>query len=77
MRIKPTALTSGAPPLILDVHKANPNVVRQFYTLSVRAASCSQKIHANYPNQYLLPMSKTQESLDAVVILSISLPSSR
>jgi len=43
-------------------------VVRLFYTLSVRAAPGSQKAHAKYFNQYLLPMSKTQESLDAVVI---------
>jgi len=68
MKIKPTALTPGAPPLILDIHKANPDVDRLFYTLSVRAAHGSQKVHAIYFNQYLLPMSKTQESLDAVVI---------
>ncbi len=68
MRIKPTAITPNAPLLVLDIHKANPQVARQFYMLSVRAAPRSQNADATYFGQYLLPISKTQESVDAVVI---------
>jgi hypothetical protein len=68
MRIEPTAVTPNAPLLVLDIHKADPNIPRRFYTLSVRAAPRSRTAHAKYFGQYLLPISKTQESVDAVVI---------
>jgi hypothetical protein len=68
MRIEPIAITPNAPPLVFDVHEANPNISRRFYTLSVRAAPRSQTAHIKYFGQYLLPISKTQKSVDAVVI---------
>jgi hypothetical protein len=68
MRIEPTPITPKAPHLVFDIHKANPNINRRFYTLSVRAARRSQTAHAKYFGQYLLPISKTQESPDALVI---------
>jgi hypothetical protein len=68
MRIEPTPITPKAPHLVFDIHKANPNINRRFYTLSVRAAPRSRTAHAKYFGQYLLPISKTQESVDAVVI---------
>ena len=68
MRIEPTAITPNAPSLVLDIHKADPNISRRFYTLSVRAASRSQTAHTKYFGQYLLPISKTQDSVDAVII---------
>jgi hypothetical protein len=68
MKILLTPITPDARPLVLDIHEANPEVTRRFYTLSVRAAPGSRKADAKYFNQYLLPMSNTQESLEAVVI---------
>lgn len=68
MRIEATAITPNAPDLVFNIHKADPQVARQFYTLSVRVAPRSQKVHPMYFGQYLLPISKTQESIDAMVI---------
>jgi len=68
MKIRPTALTPGDPPLVLDIHKPNPKIDRRFYSLSVRASSGSRNADKKYFNQYLLPISKTQESVDSVVI---------
>jgi len=68
MRIEPNAITPNAPPLVLDIHKADPNIPRRFYTLSVRAAPRSKTAHTKYFGQYLIPISKIQDSVDAVVI---------
>jgi len=68
MKIEPTAITPNAPRLVLDIQKANPDIAGRFYTLSVRAAPRSQNAHKKYFGQYLLPISKIQESVDAVVI---------
>ena len=68
MKVRPTALTLGAAPLILDIHKPNPKIVRRFYSLCVRASSGSPNADKRYFNQYLIPISKTQESVDSVII---------
>jgi len=72
IRIKPTPITPNAPHIVFNIDKANINIDRRFYTLSVRAAPRSQTAHAKYFGQYLLPISKTQESLDALVIYQYS-----
>ena len=66
MKVRPTALTPGAPPLILDIHKPNPKIGRRFYSLCVRASSGSPNADKKYFNQYLLPILKTQESIDSL-----------
>jgi hypothetical protein len=68
VKVKATGITPKAPPLTFDIHVPNSTVAHRFYTLSVRAAYRSPNADSKYFGQYLLPISKTQESVDAVVI---------
>jgi hypothetical protein len=65
-RFEPQPLTEGAPRIFIDILKVDKEADGYFYTLSVRAKKGSRDVHAKYLNQYLIPVSKTQESVDAV-----------
>ena len=71
MKIKPIGITTTAPTLTIVIHKVNetyPEVVRYFYTLSVRAFKGSPDVNDKYFGHYLIPISKTQGSVDSVLI---------
>jgi hypothetical protein len=71
MKIKPTGITKKAPALTIEIRKADetdPEVVRQFYTLSVQARKGLPNVNDKYFGHYLIPISKTQESVDSVLI---------
>jgi len=63
---QPTPLTENASNLSIDILKVDEEADGYFYTLSVRAKSRSRDVHAQYLRRYLIPVSKTQESVDAV-----------
>jgi hypothetical protein len=62
--VKPSAFTID----IRKVDDADPEVVRRFYTLSVRARKGSPNVNDKYFGHYLIPISKTQESVYSVLI---------
>jgi hypothetical protein len=59
------------PPLTIDICKADEadlEVIRYFYPLSVRARKGSPNVNDKYFCHYLIPISKTQDSVDSLLI---------
>jgi hypothetical protein len=67
MKIQPSGITEKKS-FTVHISEANPAVVRHFYTLSIRASKGSPNVDDKYFDQYLIPVSKTQESVDSLVI---------
>jgi hypothetical protein len=65
---KPSRQTKKGPSLTITISEADPKVVHYFYTLSVRAGKGSPNVDVKYFGQYLIPISKTQQSIDALLI---------
>lgn len=67
-QLRPQPLTENATGLEIDILKFDNEAEGYFRTLDVRAGPNSRAVHQKYLNRYLIPISKTQESVDAVWI---------
>jgi hypothetical protein len=65
-QFSPSKLMPTAPNLQIDIIKCDHEAEGYFHSLSVRAAKGSRAVHSKYLKRYLVPISKTKESVDAV-----------
>jgi hypothetical protein len=68
IRFQPRRMTVNGPNLEIDILKTDNEADGYFYNLSVRAAKGSRKVNDKYLNRYMVPISKTKESVDSVWI---------
>lgn len=70
-RIRPRPLTENALDLEIDILKFENEAGGYFHTLAASARKSSRAVHHKYLHRYLIPISKTQESVDAVWISTV------
>jgi hypothetical protein len=65
---EPLAMDENAPALRVQISKAKGEAYGYFHILSVRATPGSRKVAEDVLDQYLIPLSSTAETIDAVYI---------
>ena len=66
---EPEAMDNDAPSLLIQIKKSESEAGGYFHTLADRAGKGSQRVGAEFLNQYLIPLSSTAETIDSVNIL--------
>ena len=68
IKFEPRPMDDDAPPLTVEIKTAERESSGYFHTLSVRARPGPRKVGDKFLNHYLVPLSSTQETVDAVYI---------
>lgn len=66
IRLHPEGFTEGAPPLAIDILRADGEEINYFRTLPVWDGKESQNVESRYLRQYMTLIPKMQKSVDAV-----------
>ena len=65
-----TSLSDSKTEVCMSVPRVGKNEKSRYYSLAIREKSGSQKVHADFLDLYMTPISKTEPSIDALFISS-------